>query len=706
MDSEKKRSLREQAEKRLEEKADLSAPVDRRRLIEELQVHQIELEIQNEELRRSQSELQMLQMKYFDLFENAPVGYATLDSRGRFVEVNLTLAEMLGVERRYLKDQVFSRFVAPHDQPRFMQQLDQIKRLALKHSTQLRLVRARGPHFDVLAEGIALEDRLDNMLIRLTITDISDRLRDVEALKTSEARFHFLYENTPTINLILNPEGTIEDVNMAGLHRLGYARRDVINKPATAFVAHKHRRMVAETIQYVAAGKSVDEQETIVRAKDGTPHVIVFSSGHELLLVKGKPSNVMFIGMDLTEHRRVEKELRWHQRMSLKQSRQRAEKLELAVQKRTQDLHEANQWLASEGAARLRSEKETERQKEVLENIFNHVPVILCFHDTAGKLQRVNRAFENILGWTFEETKQIDIMEKFFPDPVSRQEAKNFLARSADGEWRDFTVLSRGGTEREISWASVFMSDGTRIAIGVDISDRNQAVRALMNSENSLRVLSIRLLHVQEEERRSVAMDLHDSIAATLSAIKMRLETITARLETEDPAESKARLFKVVKMTKDLNGSVRRLMTDLRPPVLDDLGLVPALRSHGGQFQEFNPKISFVFKSDGVDEQTIPEHMKIVIFRIAQEALNNVGKHSQADHVWVTVTQQNHGLELEVGDNGKGFDAAAFDELSQEQKGFGLSSMRERVRLSGGVFSLESVPGKGTTVRAAWSFGK
>jgi signal transduction histidine kinase len=140
---------------------------------------------------------------------------------------------------------------------------------------------------------------------------------------------------------------------------------------------------------------------------------------------------------------------------------------------------------------------------------------------------------------------------------------------------------------------------------------------------------------------------------------------------------------------------VRRIMTDLRPSVLDDLGILPALNWFCREYQKTYAHIS-VEKQMGIEEQEVPDSLRTPIFRIAQEAMNNVAKHSLASLVKLAIQKEGEKILLSIQDNGVGFDPET------ASKGMGLSSIRERAQLSGGAFELQSGMGKGTTIRVSW----
>ncbi|MGC8491261.1 MAG: PAS domain-containing sensor histidine kinase [Syntrophobacteraceae bacterium] len=229
-----------------------------------------------------------------------------------------------------------------------------------------------------------------------------------------------------------------------------------------------------------------------------------------------------------------------------------------------------------------------------------------------------------------------------------------------------------------------------------DITERKLAENALRQNELELRNLSARLLSAHEEERKKVAAELHDSLGSSLTAIKMGIENARAGIDrTESGWEL---LDPPLAWTQLAIDEVRRLMAELRPPVIDDMGAIAALQWFFRQFRTTYPRICIEVQI-GIEERDIPEALRIVMFRIAQEAFHNIAKHSRATHVAFSLERRNDTITLEIEDNGVGFDLKT--RLSKEQR-FGLTGMKERAELSGGSLTIHSARGKGTTVGARW----
>jgi Signal transduction histidine kinase len=222
----------------------------------------------------------------------------------------------------------------------------------------------------------------------------------------------------------------------------------------------------------------------------------------------------------------------------------------------------------------------------------------------------------------------------------------------------------------------------------------------LRESESRLRFLSSQLLSLQEDERKRISAELHDDIAAKLAAIKFSLEK---KLLQPDKAtdEVNQSLKNIISMVLDTIVSTRRIMVNLRPAMIDDLGILATLNWYCREFEQIFDNIQ-VEKQVNIEETEIPEHLKIVIFRIVQEAMNNIAKHSGANNISLVLEKTNDFLALLIEDNGRGFDGEKKTLKSETFQGFGMVNMKERARLSGGDFAIHSLKEKGTFLKVTW----
>ena len=231
--------------------------------------------------------------------------------------------------------------------------------------------------------------------------------------------------------------------------------------------------------------------------------------------------------------------------------------------------------------------------------------------------------------------------------------------------------------------------------------DHTKTLAALRESEGQLRVLSTKVLEAQENERKIIAQELHDSIGASLTAIRYGLEEKLHRMGKESPAPEGISLEQIISIVRETIEEAHRISSNLRPSALDDMGLLAAVRSSCRELKELYERIQ-IETEIGIQEEDVQEPLKIVIYRVLQEALNNVVKHGGADTVRVLLTKTERSLELSIRDNGQGFDPE--EKLSGESQmgGMGLVGMKERTELSNGTFEIASEKGKGTVIKAKW----
>jgi two-component system sensor histidine kinase UhpB len=230
------------------------------------------------------------------------------------------------------------------------------------------------------------------------------------------------------------------------------------------------------------------------------------------------------------------------------------------------------------------------------------------------------------------------------------------------------------------------------IGMAQDITERKRAAKELEEANHQLRFLSRRLFHLQEEERRHLARELHDEIGQALTAAKINLQTA---MKESDGAKS-MRIDEAAAILEKLLGQVRQISLDLRPSTLDDLGLIPALRSLLDQ-QGRRASVAVRLSAKNMPENLDPE-IQTTCFRIAQEAITNAVRHANAMRIDVDLGRENGNFRLQVRDDGRGFDA----ESAQAQTvGLGLIGIKERAALVGGRAKIISSPNKGTTIEVS-----
>jgi PAS domain S-box-containing protein len=372
------------------------------------------------------------------------------------------------------------------------------------------------------------------------------------------------------------------------------------------------------------------------------------------------------------------------------------DELERQVEERTRELATINEALRSEIAERKLAAEAVKQAEDRIRLIIDTIPTMAWSLGPDGAVDFVNQRWMEYTGLSLEEeieepTRAMhpeelpSIMEKWLANMAAGEPFEDEMRlRRADGEYRWFLVRTAPLRDEHGNILKWFGSS-------IDIEDRKQAQKDLEEANRQLKLLSRRRVKVQEEERRHLARELHDEIGQALTAAKINLQ---AAMEESNGPKFK-RIRETAAILDRLLGLVRQISLNLRPSMLDDLGLVPALRSLVDE-QGRRASIQIRFSAKDIPENLDPE-TRITFFRIAQEAMTNAVRHANATQINVDLGRKNGNLRLRVRDNGRGFDA----ESTQAQTvGLGLLGIKERAALVGGRARIMSSPGKGTTVDA------
>ena len=344
------------------------------------------------------------------------------------------------------------------------------------------------------------------------------------------------------------------------------------------------------------------------------------------------------------------------------------------------------------------------RYRTIFETTGNATQIV----EADSTISLVNTEFEKLSGYAKEEIEGKKSWMEFVAEEDLEMMRTYHQLRRTDAEAAprryECRIENKAGQTRDV-FATVAMLPGTSQSVVslMDITERKKAQMVLQASEKQLRNFSSRLQTAQEEERQRIARDLHDSIGQALMVIKLRVEKALKSTPAGDCNEQiKANSLKsLIPLIQNCIEETRRICSGLRPHMLDDIGVIATISWFCRNIHMAFPNILIRRRID-VDEQQIPEHLKIVIFRILQEALNNTTKYSRATLVNIALAQKNGRLALNIRDNGIGFDLNAASNSNDGDRGLGLSGMRERTELSNGQFKIESIQGKGTTVSASW----
>jgi two-component system NarL family sensor kinase len=285
-----------------------------------------------------------------------------------------------------------------------------------------------------------------------------------------------------------------------------------------------------------------------------------------------------------------------------------------------------------------------------------------------------------------------------------RTAAEVASARVRFGSTDSFELLLRGRSGRqtlvEMTAQSQPLANGQP---GSVIAWSERRLRRRSRAETSptdieLRRLAYGLLRTQEAERMRVAAELHDDVAPLVVMVKYMIEDAQARLARGSPDEAASVMNGATSRLRDVLAELRRISTDLRPRLLDDLGLGPTLQWYCRGFEDACPSLAVKCRLS-VEERNIPEDLKLEVFRIVQEALSNVAQHAQATRVNVSLVRLGDELRLAVDDDGVGFDPTR---VAEQALGLGLQAIRKRVDATQGKLDVETAPHRGTRLAASW----
>jgi len=382
-------------------------------------------------------------------------------------------------------------------------------------------------------------------------------------------------------------------------------------------------------------------------------------------------------------------------------------------------------------------------------DLYDFAPVGYLSLDEQGKILEVNLSGATLLG--VERSPLINQRLPSFVTPASRPVFLAFLKRVFAGAGKqtcEATLLRKGGNSfwadfhgsSAISavgpgkWCRVVVSDITVLKRAEEAQRRADATEAAIEElrqeiarrkvteeslrkseqhqsqmldqsrlmQEQLRHLSRQVLHAQEEERKRISRELHDVIAQTLTGINLRLATLK-KAAGGNPKDFDRHLTHTQQLVEKSVNIVHEFARELRPAVLDDLGLIPALHSFMENFTAQTGIHAYLTAFTEVEK--LETSQRTVLFRVAQEALTNVNRHAKASRVEVSIKKMSDGICMKIKDDGKSFGVERALQASTGKR-LGLLGMRERLEMVGGKFAVESIPGKGTTIIAQIPLGK
>jgi PAS domain S-box-containing protein len=433
------------------------SPHDHPDLLQEIMKHHAELEIQNEELRNMQVELEESRNKFCDLYDFSPISFFSVNKSGLITEVNMSGAKLLGIDRFRLLKKSFGGFVHPDERPRYYAHLQSSLTREISISDEFRLIRKDGTIKWVYVESIAHEDP-DGIVssIRSAVLDISSLKEEQEKRLHAEERFRILSENAPDLICWFDKDLRYTYVNPLMEKSLGLPFDAITGKTCEELGMHRDLSETwTETLLFVFQTGQTSAAELDFPTPEGnrTYHMRAFPE----LDKQGNVSRVMTIARDITSRKKMELELRDANLA-----------LEKRVQERTAQLEEMNMELIREIRQRMNMEKELRKQTEMLQAIIDNIPVMLFIYKPDGKVQLINRTIETLTGWSLDEVRKQRILEKVFPERC--RPGTDGILKETTPAWCDLHLRTKNGNHLHSAWSVVKLSSGDQIGIGIDLS--------------------------------------------------------------------------------------------------------------------------------------------------------------------------------------------------------------------------------------------
>jgi PAS domain S-box-containing protein len=433
----------------------------------------------------------------------------------------------------------------------------------------------------------------------------------------------------------------------------------------------------------IAAGETVRRE--VVSPQDNRWYYVVNAP---LRHIDGTISKYAMM-MDIHDRKMNEEELRNHRG-----------RLEERITARTAELTCANDQLRLEIEERKQAEQAMRRSEAKYGELIHNANSIIMRFDTRGKITFFNEYAQQFFGYTEAGIVGRTLAETIFPtvDSEGRQYSgmvDNILLHAGKFKTNELENIRRNGERVWVAWTNqpiLNAAGGVEefLCVGVDVTERR-------HNRRQIRSLTYALLKAQENERSKIARDLHDHIAQDLSSLKIRLQTLFSAAQPSTNGQTRQSADDAIALLQRSISEVRNLAYDLRPPGLDQLGLVSTLFLYCEDFaQNHNMKIDFI--AAGLDDLILSEDIQINIYRLIQEALHNVSKHAAAKGVTIRLVASSPNLILRIIDDGKGFDVQGWQANAYAEKRMGLQSMVERIGLLNGTIDIRSRPGKGAGI--------
>ncbi len=378
-------------------------------------------------------------------------------------------------------------------------------------------------------------------------------------------------------------------------------------------------------------------------------------------------------------------------KVALAQIKQHRDHLENEVKLRTSELQKINAKLRQEIEERKSVEKILRESETKYRELVQNTNSIILRFDTHGHVTFFNEFAQQFFGYKEEDIIGQHLVGTIIPEKASsgqnlRAMFQDFFQHPERYENNENENICRNGKKVWVAWTNKAIHDSFGkirefLSVGIDITERKRA-------KERIHTLTQQLIKAQETERQRISRDLHDHLAQDLSSLKISSETLFDKQPAQAP-EVERKVDEIAKKLQDCITTVRNMAYHLRPPGLDQMGLVRTVYQYCEDFAE-KADIKIDFFSAGLDEIQLEFHIEINLYRLVQEALNNIMKHAEATTVKIRLVASFPKIILRIEDNGKGFDVEGSLHRASPEKRMGLISMEERVSLLNGSLKIQS----------------
>lgn len=682
------------------------SPEKLQRMLHELLVHKVELEMQNEELRRTQHELEITRSRFIDLYDRAPVGHLTLDGQGRILETNQTAARLLGVEKGTLAGQPLSRYILPKDRDIFCLHC---QKLALSgaesEACEFRARKSNGEILWVQMDTAPVHNGADeNALFRTIMSDISARKKTEEELRIGEARYLSIIEDQTELICRYLPDGRLSFVNAAYARYYGQSRSDLINTNFTPHIPQPDLSMTRECLAAISPDHPVA----------AFTHRIVNSKGEicwqrwthrGIYSADGGLQEFQAVGFDITERKLAELVMQARLRINdylfghslnelLTKILDEAEEL---TNSRIGFFHflEADQttlalqtWSSRTLTSICTAERKEHRYPLEEAGIWCD-----CVRERRSVIHNDYPSQPNRKGLPKGHTPLVrEMLVPIFrnnlivallgvgnkPDAYTHQDLE-MVQQLANLAW---DIIEHKQAEIALRQA--------RDELESKVAERTSAL-TLANEE--MKRVSFELVWAEERERERIAGELHDRVGQSLLLAKMKLDALADELP---PDALRATALDAAALVVNSIQDIRSLTFRMRPPILDTAGIETALQwlcsSIGSDYA-----LQVTFSSDS-HPKPLSAGARYLLYQAVRELLLNIVKHAGYAEAQLTLTTLDNNLLVLVADNGAGFSNPDAILKHVNNGGYGLYNVRQRIEQLGGSFAIESIPGQGTRV--------